>query len=56
MDARDLRYSMLVSRRANGLSDEEIARRIDGVASPQDLYKRIREDGHPICTKYGTAC
>jgi hypothetical protein len=45
---------MLVSGRINGLSDEEIVQRVAGVASSQDLYKRIREDGHPICTKCGT--
>jgi hypothetical protein len=53
-DARDLRYLKLVSGRAEGRSDKEIARWVDGVASPRDLYEQIRDDGHPICPKCGT--
>jgi hypothetical protein len=35
------------------VSDAAIAQRVVGVASPRDLYKRIKEDGHPICPKCG---
>jgi hypothetical protein len=53
-DARDLRYLKLVSGRRSDLSEEEIAQQVDGVTSPRDLYERIKEDGHPICSKCGT--
>jgi hypothetical protein len=36
-----------------GESDAEIAQKVDGVTSPRDLYERIKEDGHPICSKCG---
>jgi len=38
----------------NGESETKIARQLDNGLSPQDLYERIREDGHPICPKCGT--
>ncbi|HVF02523.1 MAG TPA: hypothetical protein VNA27_14465 [Rubrobacteraceae bacterium] len=44
----------MISGRVSGLSDAEIAQRVDGVASPQDLYERIKQDGHRICRKCGT--
>ena len=53
-DARDLRYLKLISGRASGLSDVEIAQQVGGAASPQELYERIKEDGHPMCPKCGT--
>jgi hypothetical protein len=34
-------------------TDEEIARELEDIDSPQHLYERIREDGHPICPKCG---
>lgn len=52
LDVRDDRYIQLVLGRAYGQDDAEIARRV-GVASPRDLYERIKEDGHPICPKCG---
>ena len=52
-DARDLRYLKLVLGRMYGKTDDEIAHELDDIASPQDLYERVREDGHPICPKCG---
>ena len=53
LDARDERYLALVVGRKKGVSDATIAQRVVGVASPRDLYERIKEDGHPICSKCG---
>lgn len=52
-DARDERYLKLVVGRVRGQSDAEIAQQVEGITSPRDLYKRIKEDGHPICPKCG---
>jgi hypothetical protein len=52
-DVRDLRYLKLVSGRQQGLTEEAIAELAEE-QSPESLYERIREDGHPICPKCGT--
>jgi hypothetical protein len=52
-DARDLRYLKLINGRRQGLTEEEIAKWA-GEESPTLFYERIKEDGHPICSKCGT--
>lgn len=54
LDARDDRYLKLVLGRMYGQDDDAIVRSLEDFDSPQDLYKRISEDGHPICPECGT--
>jgi hypothetical protein len=54
LDARDDRYLKLVLGRMYGQTDDEIVQPLEDFDSPQDLYQRISEDGHPICPRCGT--
>jgi hypothetical protein len=54
LDARDDRYLKLVLGRMYGQDDDAIVRPLEDFDSPQDLYKRVSEDGHPICPQCGT--
>lgn len=54
LDARDERYLKLVLGRMYGKDELEIVQELADFDSPQQLYERIKEDGHPICPKCGT--
>ncbi len=54
LDPRDARYVELVTRRAEGASEEDIASAME-FDSPEDLYRRLAWDGFPICAWYGVA-
>ena len=53
-DKRDLRYLQFVTDRMNGRSDEEIADQLVRGA-PADLYRRLADDGYPVCPACGAA-
>jgi hypothetical protein len=52
-DRRDLLYLKLITSRLERRPDEEVARQFD-LGSPQELYEKIANDGHPICPVCGT--
>jgi hypothetical protein len=53
-DERDTRYLQFVTRRLNNQRDAEIATNL-GFASPLALYRRLSEDGYPVCPECGAA-
>jgi hypothetical protein len=53
-DTRDARYVGFVTRRAEGMSEEDVASAL-GFDSPEDLYRRLAWDGFPVCAWCGTA-
>jgi hypothetical protein len=53
-DSQDLRYLQFVTDRMNGLSDKKIADMLVGGA-PADLYRRLADDGYPVCPVCGAA-
>ena len=54
LDPRDARYVELVTRRAEGASEEDIASAME-FDPPEDLYRRLAWDGFPICAWCGVA-
>jgi hypothetical protein len=56
LDERDIRYLKLMLGRAQGADDEEIVENLDdpNIDSPHVLYRRLKEDGFPICPMCGT--
>jgi hypothetical protein len=53
-DSRDLRYLQFVTDRMNGHSDKQIADKLVRGA-PADLYRRLADDGYPVCPACGAA-
>lgn len=53
MDPRDVRYITLVTRRAEGISEEDAASGL-GFDSPEDLYRQLAWDGFPVCAWCGS--
>jgi hypothetical protein len=53
-DSRDLRYLQFVTDRINGHPDEQIADKLVRGA-PADLYRRLADDGYPVCPACGAA-
>ena len=51
---RDVRYLTFVTHRLNGLSDKEIAVKLN-LGSPTALYQRLNLDGYPVCLVCGEA-
>lgn len=51
-DPRDEQYYKFVSYRLKGLSDQEIAARLE-FGSPEALYHRLFHDGYPVCPECG---
>jgi len=53
-DIRDRRYLQFVTVRVYGRSDEEIAETLVA-GTPADLYRRLADDGYPVCPVCGAA-
>jgi hypothetical protein len=53
-DPRDLRYLKFVTGRLQGRPDEKIAAELE-LGSSVALYRRLKEDGYPVCPECGEA-
>ena len=51
-DPRVKRYAEFYAQRLSGRPEAEIARGL-GFEAPRDLYRRLREDGFPVCEECG---